>query len=173
MNAESLRLRVAKPVAVNLPSLGHTQPMDNKHIKFVREFSKHELIELSKSCFPHLKTLSSKYAPEIDLQTGFPADPNFLDLIRGEWLSDTSIERSPHEFVVSGLGYALGLLLETIGYKWCWADCNGQLVSMWKQQKSGNHIFVPPFSFVDKRQDLQNVEVFNDLLRDLKKVEGS
>lgn len=120
---------------------------------------------LKRENYPHLRDLSSRYLPEIDIDRGFPAKPEFLDAVRTSWLLDTSSDRPVLERVIRGLGYALGLIIrDRFGFDWCHVrDEFGEAVAMVGLSKSGSQILVTPFAYVEKKGDFPNAEVFVDL----------
>ena len=132
----------------------------------VRELTEEEVSSLAKDRYPSLLAISSRYLPEIDLKTGFPCKPEFLDALRTSWLLDKSKDRPPHVTVIRALGPALGLILHaSLGMTWCLIkDTFGESVSMVGSDHDGGRISVPPFSYVEKREHVQNAEVFIDLI---------
>jgi hypothetical protein len=116
--------------------------------------------------FPDFCALGSRYFPEIDIDKGFPAKPEFLDVLRTSWLLDTSPDRPKLDAIVRGLGYALGLLIHNqFGLEWCLVeDTAGGYISMIGESEAGE-VSVPPFSYVEKKGDFPNAEVFVDLFR--------
>lgn len=120
---------------------------------------------LKRENYPHLRDLSSRYLPEIDIDRGFPAKPEFLDVLRTSWLLDTSPDRPVLELLIRGLGYALGLTIrDRFGFKWCHVrDEFGEAIVMVGLNESRDEISVPPFAYVEKKGDFPNAEVFVDL----------
>ena len=140
--------------------------MSNYHLDIERELTADEVRLLWHQHFSDLQALSARYVPEIDTSKGFPAKPEYLDVLRTSWLLDQEAGRPPHSVVESGLGFALGLILaDLLQMKWCTIiDNQGDTISMVCTDKTGNTISVPPFSYVRKRDGVQNAEVFADLL---------
>ena len=91
-------------------------------------------------------------------------------------LLDKESDRPDYDDIVSGIGYAFGLLLEDrFGMTWCIIEDNlGESISMIKVQDDPNRthkeISIPPFNYVAKRKDVQNVEVFTDGMREFEKL---
>jgi hypothetical protein len=98
----------------------------------------------------------------LDVSHGIPITPIFLDHLRAQWLLDSATERPSTEVVTSGLGFAFGLVLEACtDLRWAIAkDDGGTFVAMARTGVQPRLVCVPPFDFVSKREDLQNVEVF-------------
>lgn len=124
-----------------------------------------EISQLRLENYPALRDLSSKYQPEIDVDRGFPATPEFLDVLRTSWLLDNSPDKPPLARVIRGLGFALGLIIrDRFGFDWCHIrDRFGEAIAMVGFNDSRKEISVAPFSFVEKKGDFPNAEVFVDL----------
>lgn len=139
--------------------------MSNYHLDIERALSADEVRSLHHQHFADLQALSARYVPEIDPSKGFPAKPEYLDVLRTSWLLDKAADRPPHSVVESGLGFALGLLLAArLQMKWYnILDNSGKVLSMVCTDNAGNTISVPPFSYVKKKDGVQNAEVFMDL----------
>jgi hypothetical protein len=139
--------------------------MSNYHLDVERALTTEEVRSLRHQHFADLQALSARYVPEIDPAKGFPAKPEYLDVLRTSWLLDQAADRPPHSVVESGLGFALGLLLaDLLQMKWCTIlDNQGKTLSMVCTDDAGNTISVPPFSYVKKKDGVQNAEVFIDL----------
>ncbi|MBE9552536.1 MAG: hypothetical protein IMF05_03635 [Proteobacteria bacterium] len=130
----------------------------------LRELNLDEISDLESDCRPRLDGLINRYFSGYDRGVDFPATASDLDLVRGSWLIDKNEDRPDHQSVVLGVGFAFGQLLQRdYGFYWSLAeDPNGQFVSMVRHGKSFDPVSVPPFSYVDKREHTQNVEVFQD-----------
>jgi len=115
--------------------------------------------------FNALDVLNGRYLQEIDLRNGFPCKPEYLDALRNSWMLDSKEGKPPFAVVVRALGVALGLTLQaTFEMRWgIIRDSLGEVISMIHSDEAGNHISVPPFSYVEKKENVQNVEVFVDL----------
>ncbi len=131
------------------------------------EIPQDELSSIKESYYPKLLEVSSIYLPEIDISKGIPMNVEYLDFIRGSWLNDKSVERVSFDTVVKGLGFALGLVLQNLeSFTWSLgSDENENFITMVKDVANGEKISVPPFSYVSKREEVQNVEVFSDLFK--------
>lgn len=134
-----------------------------------RPLSAADMAVLKRENHPDLRDLSSKYLPEIDIDKGFPAKPEFLDALRTSWLLDHSPDRPALACVTRGLGYALGLLIrDRFGFDWCHVtDESGEAIAMVGLSDSGGEISVAPFAYVEKKGDFPNAEVFVDLFEQL------
>lgn len=136
-----------------------------------RRLSEEERQALYEKHWPELQRLASRYLPMVDISRGMPYRVEFVDALRGSWLLDKRNDRPPYEDVVSGVGFAFGLLLaEMLAMEWCLIeDSQGESISMVKSanlpEDTYREISVPPFSYVAKREDTQNVEVFADGIR--------
>ena len=139
--------------------------MSDYHLDVERALTPDEVAALRHEHFAHLQALSAKYVPEIDPAKGFPAKPEYLDVLRTSWLLDNGADRVAHSVVESGLGFALGLLLaDLLQMQWCTIlDNHGKTLSMVCTDDAGSTISVPPFSYVKKKEGVQNAEVFVDL----------
>jgi hypothetical protein len=135
-----------------------------------KRMSTDDLLELQSIHYPKLVDLNNRYAPQIDISRGIRREPEYLDLIRGLWLLDNRPNCPPYADVVSGLGFGFGLLLNHIfGMEWCLIEDNfGEDISMIRFRNEAEptsiEMSVPPFSYVAKREKLQNVEVFADCI---------
>ena len=125
-----------------------------------------EVSSLVKDHYPSLKALHARYTPQIDVSTGVTRRPEYLDAIRTSWLLDHPNHRPPHATLVRALAPALGLLLhDLMGMDWCVIrDSYGETVSMVGTDRAGNPASVPPFSYIEKREPLQDGEIFVDLI---------
>jgi hypothetical protein len=141
--------------------------MSNYHLDVERALTPDEIRSLRHEHFAHLQALSARYVPEIDPAMGFPATPEYLDALRTSWLLDNAADRLPHSVVESGLGYALGFLLaDLLQMQWSTIRDNyGKTLSMVCIDAAGSTISVPPFSYVKKKEGVQNAEVFFDLFK--------
>ena len=145
-----------------------TKSSSGYELSVKRVLSEQEIQELTEKHWSKLASLSNRYLPDLDISNGIPLRTEFLDCIRGSWLLDQSTDKPCYEDVVSGVGFAFGLLLqERLGMKWCLIEDNyGEDISMVKFQdgtkKNYKEISILPFNYVAKRKDVQNVEVFCD-----------
>lgn len=112
-----------------------------------------------------LSFLNQRYLQEIKLDSELPTKPEYLDALRTSWVFDSHPDRPPHILVVRALGMALGKALEkTFGMKWAVIkDHFGEVVSLVAADAMEEQISVPPFSFVEKRHDEQDPELFVNL----------
>lgn len=126
-----------------------------------------EIAVLRSENYPDLRELNQRYLPEIALENGFPAKPEYLDVLRTSWLLDTSSDRPAIETVIGGLGYALGLIVrKRFGFDWYRVqDEGGYVVVMAGLNSSGDQISVTPFAYVQKKGAFPNAEVFVDLFQ--------
>lgn len=143
-----------------------------------RKLEKHEIRQLEERCMPCLVALSGRYAPQIDISEGFPKKPVYPDLLRGKWMLDESSDRPDHRDVVDGLGFAFGRILEAkLGMQWCRIqDPFGECISLVAFPPSPDaeyeKVSFPTFSYVEKREKVQNVEVFVDAFKLLQEMTG-
>lgn len=148
-------------------------------VQIKRTLTDSEIRELNDKHWPALESLTRRYLPMVDTTRGIPCRTEFLDGLRGCWLLDKSLDRPKHELVVSGVGYAFGLILqEMFGMEWCLIeDTYGEDVSMVKRQDRVNatykQVSIPPFNYVAKRETTQNVEVFADGFREFERMINS
>jgi len=128
----------------------------------LRELNPDEISDLESDCRPRLDDLIHRYFAEYKLGADFPATASDLDLVRGFWLVDKNEDRPDHQSVVLGVGFAFGQLLQRdYGFRWSLIeDPYGQSISMVRHGKHVEAVSVPPFSYVEKREQTQNVEVF-------------
>lgn len=126
-----------------------------------------EVSALVKDHYPGLHALHARYTPQIDVTTGVTRRPEYLDAIRTSWLLDHPNHRPPHSTLVRALGPALGLLLQDLlGMDWCVIrDQYGETISMVGTDRAGNPASVPPFSYIEAREPLQDGEIFGDLIK--------
>jgi hypothetical protein len=131
----------------------------------IRQLSEEEASSFIKDRYPALISISSRYLPEIDLKKGFPSGSEYLDALRTSWLLDKSDSRPPHVVMVRALGMALGLALNrTFHLKWSLIkDSFGESVSLIGNDTQDGQVSIPPFSYVEKREHVQNAEVFSDM----------
>lgn len=111
---------------------------------------------------PSLLALNSRYTNHIDPVSSFPLTPIYIDYLRTEWRLDKSQNRPPENVAVEGLGFGFGLLLAACTeLRWAIAtDDAGPFITMAKEGENSALVSVPPFSYVAKRQDVENAEVF-------------
>ena len=143
------------------------RPMSSYTFEIDHYLSEDEIVELADRCYPYLEAISARYAPEIDIEDGFPEKPEYFDVLRTSWLLDKSNDRPPHEDLVAGLGFGFGLLLGArTPLRWCAAtDAYGDFVTMARDPEGGPKASVPVFGYVEKRETLQNAEVFVDFFK--------
>jgi hypothetical protein len=129
--------------------------------------SSQEIRALEADCVPSLRRLNLRYAPQVDLSLGYPTQPEYLDAIRTSWLSDGNGDRPQHTELVKGLGLAFGMLLQKLTpLRWCSVrDTYGIFNSMVRTGEDAETVSVPVFSYVEKREMLQNAEVFCDFFK--------
>jgi hypothetical protein len=122
------------------------------------------LAGLRNAHMPQLMLLNTRYTPHIDVERAFPITPIYIDFLRFKWRFDEDKLRPLAEVVTSGLGFAFGMLLGTCTkLRWCKAeDAEGEFLTMGWRGEGPEAISVPPFSFVAKRHDVENAEVFQD-----------
>lgn len=112
---------------------------------------------------PNLLALNARYSPHIDVENAFPVTPIYIDFLRTQWRLDRESGRAAENVAISGLGFGFGILLGACtSLRWCLAsDTEGTFLTMGRA-KSGKCIAVsvPPFSYVAKRQRIENAEVF-------------
>jgi hypothetical protein len=154
----------------------NSNPTSEYNLAAKRKLTSEEVASLAEEHWPVLQRLSRRYLPDLDTSNGVPQRAEFLDFIRGKWLLDRSADRPSHDDVVSGVGFGFGLLLNAVlGMEW-WLiqDTYGEAVSMVKSQDDAARkyevVSVPPFNYVAKRRDAQNVEVFADGLREIEMI---
>ena len=93
--------------------------------KVKRELNEEERAQLREKHVPVLFALGHRYLPNFDFSDGVPLRYEFLDVVRGSWLLDKRDDRPDYADIVSGIGYAFGLLLEDrFGMKWCLIEDN-------------------------------------------------
>ena len=138
--------------------------------ELIRELTDSDLQALQEDCYPKLVQLNELYTPEVDLKNGIMIQHEYLDLLRGSWLNDKSESRPAYEVVVEGVGFVFGLMLQkAAGYTWSLCRFEDvEFISMVKYGSEGEMISVPPFSYVEKRENTQNVEVFSDFFDPVK-----
>jgi hypothetical protein len=138
--------------------------MTDYRFDLVQPLSDADAQALRERCRPYTAALAARYAPEVDVARGFPGRPEFLDLLRGAWLLDEAADRPPYHDVVHGVGWLFGQVLgKRSALRWWVArDAGGEFLTMGRRDDDGAVFSVPPFSYVEKREHLQNVEVFCD-----------
>ena len=145
-----------------------SRPYADYAYKVKRPLNDEERKSLAEKHVPKLFELGRRYLPNFDFSNGAPLRPEFLDVVRGGWLLDKQSNRPDYDEIISGMGYALGLLLEErFGMQWYFIEDNeGECISMIKFQDGLNlehkEVSIPPFNYVAKRKETQNVEVFCD-----------
>jgi hypothetical protein len=124
------------------------------------QLDKGELESLSADNLPNLMTLNARYTPQIDVENAFPVTPIYIDYLRTQWRLDRECGRPSEEAAISGLGFGFGILLGTCTQlRWCIAsDADGLFLTMARTGPAA--VSVPPFSYVAKRQAVENAEVF-------------
>ena len=149
--------------------------MSDYSFSLVHPLSDSEIFEIKERCSPSLRALCARYIAEVDPSKGFPSGPNFLDVLRTSWLLDSQPEKPEFSTLVNGLGYAFGLVLKKeFQLQWFEAiDSNGKFITM---ARSGTANFkavsIPPFGYVEKREHLQNAEVFHDFFAQIPAAVG-
>jgi hypothetical protein len=144
--------------------------MENSYLfEIIRMLDEREISSFVSARMEAIEIVSSRYLPEIDLKCGFPSKPEYLDALRISWMLDLGNGKPQFAVLVRALGAALGLILQDIfGMKWgLIRDSLGEIVSMISADKDGNHISIPPFSYVEKRENIQDAEVFVNLFSTL------
>lgn len=133
----------------------------------LRELEPKELSDLEADCRSNLVSLIERYFSEYNLGPDFPSTAGDLDLVRGSWLLDKRNDRPEHNAVVLGVGFEFGKLLEReYGFSWSLIeDSYGESVSMVRSGQKQSPISVPPFSYLEKREQTQNVEVIHDFFK--------
>jgi hypothetical protein len=139
-------------------------------LELVRPLTPEEVSSLAKDRFQSLAILNTRYLPELQLGHEFPVRPEYLDAIRTSWMLDSRTDKPPYITVVRALGYALGVVLnESLRMSWHFIkDSYGESISMIGKDAHGGTVSVLPFSYVEKREHVQNAEVFIDLFALLK-----
>jgi hypothetical protein len=121
-----------------------------------------ELEQLLADYMPSLLTLNERYTNHIDPVNRFPVTLVYLDCLRTSWRLDRQEGRATAKVAIEGLGLAFGLLLGVCtDLRWTLAtDDSGQFLTMAKTGNDPKLVSVPPFSYVAKRQEVENAEVF-------------
>ncbi|GGC77324.1 hypothetical protein [Undibacterium terreum] len=136
--------------------------MNSEDYKFsiVRQLDAAELESLRADNLPNLLTLNARYSPHIDVENAFPITPIYIDFLRTQWRLDREFGRAEEDVAISGLGFGFGILLGACTQlKWCIAsDAIGNFLTMARTKPAA--VSVPPFTYVAKRQDIENAEVF-------------
>lgn len=138
-----------------------------------RKLSHSESMELRHASLASLKRLQERYRTEIDLNGMSELAVEIPEVIRGKWLLDDSDSRPSHDEIVSGCGYAFGLVLEKqLRMEWHLIDDQwGQDVALiGTNPTSGASIIFCPFSFTAKKENIPNVEVFGDAFREIERL---
>jgi hypothetical protein len=131
-------------------------------VKLDHFLSDAELRQLFADHMPSLLALNARYTNHIDPVNSYPLTPIYVDYLRTTWRLDTSQSRPPENVAAAGLGLAFGLLLAACTeLRWAIAtDDGGQFLTMAKEAGDSALVSVPPFSYVQKRQNVENAEVF-------------
>ena len=121
-----------------------------------------ELTELRMRYFPSLLALNDRYTEHIRPKESFPVSPIYVDYLRTSWRLDQQPGRPPTEVATNGLGFAFGLLLSSCtSLRWAIAtDDMGPFLTMGRSSDDPVFVSVPPFSYVEKRHETENAEVF-------------
>ena len=138
--------------------------MTDYHFELERALSDDDVTELSARCRPFVAALAARYVPEYDVSRGFPAKPEFLDILRTSWRLDDAADRPPHHDLVHGVGWLFGQILRkrsTLQW-WTARDADGEFLTLGRREDDGAIFSVPPFSYVRKREHVENAEVFCD-----------
>ena len=128
----------------------------------LRELSSQEISELETECRTELDHLLERYFSQYNLPEGFPSSADDFDLVRGSWLLDERGDRPEYSSVVRAVGFGFGQLLAT-NYGFSWAliqDPYGEIISMTRHTEEHEPVSIPPFDYVEKREQTQSVEVF-------------
>jgi hypothetical protein len=128
-----------------------------------RQLDAGEFDRLRTENLPSLLALNARYTPHVDVANAFPVTPIYVDFLRTRWRQDKEFGRATDDVAISGLGFAFGLLLGACTQlKWCIAsDADGTFLTMARSETADYHLVsVPPFSYVEKRQQVENAEVF-------------
>ena len=131
-------------------------------VKLDHFLSDTELQQLIEDHMPSLLALNASYTDHIDPVNSFPLTPIYVDYLRTAWRLDASKNRPPESAAVKGLGLAFGLLLAACtDLRWAIAtDDGGPFLTLAREAVEPVLVSVPPFSYVQKRQDVENAEVF-------------
>lgn len=154
----------------------HTSQSPDYMFTAKQRLSSDEHDSLAKKHWPAIRKLCARYLPDFDISQGFPCDVMFLDVVRGAWLLDQRKDRPSYEEVVSGIGFAFGMVLEKLLKMEWWhiEDNYGEKISMLKlndcPEAKYKQICISPFNYVAKREDTQNVEVFSDGFREIEEM---
>ncbi len=121
-----------------------------------------ELRQLVADHMPSLLVLNARYTDHIDPVTSFPLTPLYVDYLRTTWRLDTSPGRPSENVAVHGLGLGFGLLLAACTeLRWAIAsDDGGPFITMAREGNEPTLVSVPPFSFAQKQQNVENAQVF-------------
>jgi hypothetical protein len=150
--------------------------MSDYQLTVKRKLTEEERQVLYDKHWPVLRELTVRYLPMVDFSRGIPCRIEFVDALRGSWLLDHRPDRPPYSEIVSGVGFAFGLLLsELLGMEWCLIeDTFGESISLVKfstrSEATYRHVSVPPFNYVAKREATENVEVFADGFREFERM---
>lgn len=109
---------------------------------------------------PSLLALNASYTDHIDPVNSFPLTPIYVDYLRTAWRLDASNDRPPESAAVKGLGLAFGVLLAACT-DLCWAietDDGDPFLTLAREAVEPVLVSVPPFSYVRKRQDVENAK---------------
>ena len=135
----------------------------------MRKLSAQEVSELERECLNELSSLLERYFSQYSLPEDFPSSAETFDLVRGAWLLDEAGDRPEYSSVVRGVGFRFGQLLAA-DYGFSWAlikDEYGESISMTRQGVNDGPISIPPFSHVEKREQTQNIDVFQDFFEQI------
>ena len=124
--------------------------------------SPNEIQQLLARYMPSLLVLNQRYTKHIDPVNKFPVTPVYIDYLRTSWRLESPQDRAAPMVAVEGLGLAFGLLLASCtDLRWGLAtDDTGHFLTMAKTADDPKLVSVPPFSYVAKRQEVENAEVF-------------
>ena len=137
-------------------------------VKLDRFLSESDRQQLTALHMPSLLILNARYTPTFDPARRFPVSPIYVDCLRCSWMLDESDDRPTVEVAVSGLGLAFGILLGACtGLRWAIAQDNaeGVFMTMARETESLELVSVPPFDYMQKRQELQSAEVVQDFFK--------
>ncbi len=165
-------------VLILLAGCGRKPKMSKDHaytFTVKHQMTRQEVTDLRKQHYPKLENFSHLYAPQLDIKSGFPARPEYFDVIRTKWLLDTSNEKPSFQYLQDAVGLGFGMLLEqTLDMKWCIiVDNFGESISMvhfGNNTDTCEKISFPQYSYIQKRENVMNAEVFSDAYRQLEHI---
>ena len=129
--------------------------------------------ELDAAFAPMLDALHQHYGAELKPRAELWTRPQYLDYLRTEWILDERPDRLPAAEVTAALGYGYGqLLMHHFPLRWArirdpYEDFVGLAVD------SDHEVMVPPWSFVAKREEVDDPELFEDGLEAVRGLLGA